>query len=112
MGWETRKGKRYLYIKMREGGRVVSQYVGAASALGEFHRGSELSFYAARRALERKRAAIRAEREEMDLLSGEVADLCDGIDAVMRASLLLAGYHQHDRGQWRKRRKGMSDGEG
>ena len=31
MGWEERKGKFYYYEKRREGGRVMSRYVGAGS---------------------------------------------------------------------------------
>ena len=31
MGWEIRGGKRYYYRKQREGGRVVSVYLGAGA---------------------------------------------------------------------------------
>jgi len=107
MGWETRRGRLYYYEKVREGGRVVSRFVGVG-VLGEISaRYAQLQ----RMERERKRAAIRAERVEMDLLAGEVAEVCEGINVVMRAFLVVAGYHQHDRGQWRKRRKGVSGGE-
>jgi hypothetical protein len=111
MGWETRKGKRYLYSKRREGGKVVSKYIGAASTYGEFHELSEVHSREQQLKRERQRAAIRSAQEEIDAIAGEVAAVCDGIDTLTRAALIVEGYHQHDRGHWRKQRKAVHHGD-
>lgn len=101
MAWETRKGRRYYYEKVREGERVVSRFVGSgflgecAATHAQYQRQERMQ----------QRIAIRAEREEIDALDGDVAAVYSGIETLTRAVLTLAGYHQHDRGHWRKRRK-------
>jgi len=112
MGWMNRKGKRYYYENRREGGRVVSRYVGAG-ALGEC---AEQRARDERRETqqqrEQQREQERAAREECEALSRAVAAFSQEVDAVLRECLEQAGYHRHDRGAWRKRRKGVDDGEG
>lgn len=101
MAWETRRhGHRYYYRASRVDGRVVKRYVGTgelAALLGEFD-----AYDTQRRQLEAE--AERAERADLDTLHREVGDACEVVDQLTRAVLVLAGYHQHDRGQWRKRR--------
>lgn len=101
MAWETRGGRgRYYTRSVRVGGRVVREYCGTGKR-GE----------AAAESDSRRRAERDAHREEIRAVLGHVADvddrvraLCDATDAVVRAALLSAGYHQHDRGAWRRRR--------
>ncbi len=100
MGWETRKGRRYYYRASRVDGRVVKRYVGMgqlADLLGEFDAAD-----AQRRQSEAD--ARRAERDALNTLQRRVGEVCDLVDELTRAVLLAAGYHQHDRGEWRKRR--------
>ncbi len=100
MGWEERKGRFYYYRKRREGGRVVSEYVGdgpladACEALDEAEK--------EKRRLERE--ALRQEREALDRQAGQVKDVLDQIRALTHAALIAGGYHMH-KGQWRKRRE-------
>jgi len=108
MGWVNRKGKRYYYENRREGGRVVSRYIGSG-VLGQF---AEICARDARRKQQRKRKQERAERERCEALSREVAAFNKKVDTVLQECLEQAGYHRHDRGQWRKRRKAVDDGEG
>ena len=95
MGWESRRrGGRYYTRTRRVGGKVVREYVGTGPAAEQAAAADE----ARRRQAELDRAAeqeLEAVMQELD----EVADL------YFRAAMILAGYRQHDRGQWRKRRE-------
>jgi hypothetical protein len=97
MGWD--KGRYYTRSK-KVNGRVVREYVGT---------GRVAELVAEMDAIERQereaeRAARRAKRAELDSLYGPVNALNDLADLVTRAALMAAGYYQHKRGEWRKRR--------
>jgi hypothetical protein len=105
MTWETRpNGLRYYTRTHRVNGRVVRVYIGGgakgnAACIIDFAR--RQLFEAQRRQQAHKRARIANEmrRFETDLL------LLDSLThAIARAELEAAGFHQHARGQWRKRR--------
>jgi hypothetical protein len=107
MGWETREGGRVPYYTRtrRVGGGRVREYVGGGPA----------GALAAEEDAER-RATKEQERAELEALRAERAgrerwlDQLDArANALLRAGLVLAGYRQHDRGEWRRQR-GTSDG--
>lgn len=98
MGWDN--DGRYYSRSRRENGRVVREYIG----------GGQVGELVARfDAVEREkrltdREVARAEREkvvELDVLLYELDKLAD---LLVQAAMLAAGYHQHKRGNWRKRR--------
>jgi len=96
MAWE----RGYYYRVRRENGRVVRQYVG---------RGRPAEVMAKLDALERvtKRldaAALRNEKTKLDALDADIEALIETTDLLANAALMAAGYHQHKRGEWRKRR--------
>ena len=100
MGWERRGDNLYYYRKRREGGHVVSEYVG---------RGEVAELIADLDMLEKARR--EAEREDWRQEQAEITTLDQMLDEVegvirtlTRAYLLAAGYHTH-KGQWRRRRK-------
>jgi hypothetical protein len=94
MAWETRCGRSRYYTRSRRvNGRVVREYVGGGivgrlGAAVDAHRRAE-------------RADERAALAELDALVEELDALAE---LVARAALIAAGYHQHARGPWRKRR--------
>ena len=97
MGWETRGNGRYYYRKVRDGGRVRSEYVGAgmiADMLAEVDADS-------RHDAEWRRQAWRA---EVDAERHALATLAE-VDAITRALtaavLITNGFHTHRR-QWRR----------
>jgi hypothetical protein len=99
MGFEERNGRLYYYEKRREGGRVVSEYVGNGLS-------AQLAEFAAdERALERrlKHERLAEKRNEFAELNAEVDRLCDWVEALSKSEFLALGYYQH-KGQWRKRR--------
>lgn len=100
--WERReRGGLYYTRSRKEDGRVVREYVGGG-ILGELAAQMD--------ALERERreeqaARWKEEQEELDALEAPVEELSEASDLLVRAALLASGYHQHNRGEWRKRRE-------
>src|SRR5262245_24824301 len=97
MGWER---GRYYTRSAKVNGRVVREYVGKGR-VGELAAKMDVI---ERQQREAERAARRAYRAELDALDGQVNELNDLADLVARAALLAAGFQQHKRGEWRKRR--------
>ncbi len=101
MAWETRKrGGRYYTRSRKVGGRVIREYV-VTGSLAEL--AAELD------AIEREERTVVAERRRRHQQRLESADaavdaLCHSAEVLARVALLSAGYHRHDRGEWRKRR--------
>lgn len=99
MGWEERKGKLYYYAKEREGGRVVSRYLGAGE-LARFAQMMEKSRHEERGCYQE---AWRRERGALERADRDAADLFAAADELMEAALFAAGFHKHKR-QWRRKR--------
>ena len=101
MGWEQRNGKSYYYRKIRQGRRVISEYVGA----GEF---AELlleldSFDRAEKTY--SKSIWKNQKDEVKNLEKNINQLVIIFRGMTRASLLTSGYHPH-KGQWRRNRNG------
>lgn len=99
MGWEQRRGRSYYYRKVREGGRIRSQYMGSGTVaqLSAELDGCE------RQEREQKRCEQRKMRDEERQIDRQLTDAETKITTITNATLRAAGYHQH-KGQWRKRR--------
>src|SRR5471032_162253 len=99
MGWDVRGDRRYYCRFRKVGGKVVKEYVGWG-AIGELG--------AAVDALERfERAAQKRDWRDfcatLEASDVPLEQFCELTDCLLRAALLAAGYHQHDRGAWRRR---------
>jgi hypothetical protein len=97
MGWER---GRYYTRSRREGGRVVREYVGAGESAALIAQFDALE----RDRREAERITARIERERIDALDAPLLALNDLADLFVRVALLAAGYRQHHRGEWRRRR--------
>ena len=100
MGWEQRRGRSYYYRSVRSDGRVTKEYLGSGPA-------AELAATLdGRRREERanQRRRVADERARWVDLEQPTADLEGLTNRLAAAALLLAGYHRHDRGEWRRRR--------
>lgn len=91
---------RYYTRSRKVNGRVVREYVGAG-------RVAELA--AELDALDRDQrqdeaAARKGERADLDALADSLSKLASRCDLLTRAALIAAGFRQHKRGEWRKRR--------
>ncbi len=99
MAWETRKrGGRYYTRSRKIDGQVIREYVGLT---GELAAAAD-----ARRRAEgqAQQAAWRHECNRMVSAIAPLEEFCDAVETLARASLLLAGYHRHHRGEWRRKR--------
>ena len=97
MAWE----RGYYYRVRKVNGRVVREYVGA---------GEVAHLVAQMDALEREQRLLKAleerqEKDELKTLDAELKAVSERIDLAARAALLAAGFHQHKRGEWRRRRE-------
>jgi hypothetical protein len=101
MSWEQRNGRgRYYTRSHREGGRIVREYVGSGE-FGELAADvDDLAWQA--RLLERE--ALAQERDRIAVIEGPVVRFSRAVDLAVTCELLVAGYHRHDRGPWRRRR--------
>jgi hypothetical protein len=105
MGWKTINGRQYYYRSRREGGRVVTEYVGG---------GRDAELIAALETVDRdkregQRYEDRFDRERIEAEDRDFVEWFDRVEAVAVDALEAAGYHRHNRGEWRKRRGRTSD---
>jgi hypothetical protein len=102
VAWEERgKGRRYYYRSQRSGDRVVKEYFGAGvggdmAAADDDAKRQQFSIIA---------EARHAEQRKLEELEHTLAKLDTIADTLTRATLAAAGFHQHHRGEWRKRRE-------
>ena len=100
MGWENRRNGSYYYRKERFGSLVVSSYVGnghTAELIGQLS-----SAY--RKEDDLKQQMQAAEIEAMKAEDSALDELFNLSLDLMKAELTAEGFHQHDRGEWRKSR--------
>jgi hypothetical protein len=107
MFWVRRKGRRYLYETRRVGRRVRKVYLGTGPLAEHLMAKAE--------ELKAAQAARAAERDRQEATRSAAAraatELAAGLDLLTRACLLAAGYHQHDRGAWRRKRGESRNGD-
>lgn len=100
MGWEQHGKYKYYYRAKREYDRIVKQYFGRSetarmqAAIDDVRRKERRAAQAAR----------QKEKERLDKLDEGVEQLCELADLVAHLALTYAGYHRHNKGEWRKRR--------
>jgi hypothetical protein len=99
MSWDRRAGRSYYSRSRKVGGRTVREYVGPGDV------GARAAAEDAQRRAERQAetAARRAEQQRWREATAVLRKLCDATDLLVRAVLVAAGYHRHDRGAWRRR---------
>jgi len=103
MAWQEVEGRRYYYRGRRLCGRPRRVYVGPANSPA-----AELAAAAADAGRLGRVAAARERQAERERLRGAEApllELCAVTDVLARAALVVAGYRQHDRGDWRRCRE-------
>lgn len=96
MPWE----RGYYYRARKVSGRVVRQYLGA----GDFAQLAYHSDALERQSREEAAAAVRREKAALAALDAKARESLEATRAVARAALMAAGYHQHKRSEWRKKR--------
>jgi len=103
MAWERReRGGLYYTRSKKVNGRIVREYVGGG-LLGEVSARMDAN---ERRQREEEASLWREERERLEALDGLTEGLYEAAEVLTRAALVAAGYHQHRRGEWRRKRRG------
>jgi hypothetical protein len=103
MGWESRRGQGRYYTRSRKvHGRIIREYVGTGlvAELAAQHDAEERT----QRLAEQKQLQQEAARWASG--AAPLTQLSQLLDGLTAAALIAAGYHQHHRGAWRKRRHG------
>ncbi len=93
---QDRRG--YWYQTKRNGKCVTKEYIGRGEWCALASRLDESE----RHAKSEERDALQARHAPIDC---QIEALCADADRMVRETLEAAGYHQHARGQWRKRRE-------
>jgi hypothetical protein len=107
MSWETRQGRRYYTRSRRVKGRIQRRYIGGGE-LGELAAAADACRRAQRQRQAQEQKAERARWQAADQLLRQVDA---GVDLLVRAALLAAGYRQHARGAWRRRHVQNDEGD-
>lgn len=99
--WERRERGALYYTRSRKvDGRVLREYVGTGPLAEIAAQMDEEE----RQRREDEAAAWREERERLEALEGPLEELCEAAELLARAALVIGGYRQHNRGEWRKKR--------
>ncbi len=98
MAWENRSGSgRYYTRSRRVSGRIVREYVGQGPIAELAHR----TDVEERLERESERNAYQAVQRRDTELDQKLDSFLDLSNAVVSGLLILTGYHQHKRGNWR-----------
>src|SRR5262245_48399800 len=95
-----RNGRPRLQRSVRRGDTVTTEYGGS----GQFAILAAALEAEERQEREEARQQERAERERLDDLERALIDVAARGRALAHEALTAAGFHQHHRGEWRKRR--------
>ena len=100
MSWEQRNGCGAYYTRShREHGRIVREYYGTGE-LGQLAADVD-ALGVQTRLFEREDRA--KERDRIAATEDPLVEFDRAVDLAISAELLVAGYHRHDRGPWRRR---------
>jgi hypothetical protein len=101
MALETRKGRGIYYTRSHKvAGRVIREYVASGEAAILIARLDEIE----RNQRYEKRYYERWELAQIEAIDRELENYWQQVEQALHAQLVRAGYHQHDRGQWRRQR--------
>jgi hypothetical protein len=95
MGWEQRGAHSYYIRRYSVQGRKIRQSYGRGVAAEQ-----AATLDAERRSAKEHERTLKRQLEALDT---DVLTFVRLVDRLLQAHLLLAGYHQHHRSEWRKR---------
>ena len=99
MGWENRGTQKYYYRSERIAGQVRKKYLGRGPTAELFAEGDQVR----RKSRQAQGEVERSHRASFDKAAKSLEELDQVGELLLSATLLLAGYHRHGRGAWRKR---------
>jgi len=104
MAWETRPGcsGRFYTRTTKTNGTYTRTYVGTERSPAAQLAAAEDAMR--KEARERARQDRRSEVEALEALDAPLLALNAAVATLFRATMLVSGYHQFDRGAWKRRR--------
>jgi hypothetical protein len=105
MPWKTINGRCYYYRQTKQAGRVVSQYIGTGPTAELLAQSDGL--LSAERTAERQ--DLHQLKAEQDTLDRQIDELSAAVRHYVDAVLLVSGYRQHKRSEWRRKRGGSDN---
>jgi len=103
MSWEWRGQRRYYYRARRDGDRVIKEYMGPEGSVMAENAAEEDAKMRTTKAMLRR--AEQERRQSFEVAQAQVTAMGRMVSDVVSDVLLAAGYYQHRRGPWRRRRK-------
>ena len=97
MAWDK---NRYYSRSVKVDGRIYREYIGG----GETGRLAAQHDQERREKIRLRRDAARRVMADLKGIDETVTMLCRRADLAVRAAMHTAGYYQHHRGEWRRRR--------
>jgi len=97
MAWEQKNGCRFFTHSYRQNGRVRRRYYGTG-AMGDF---AEAVLAMRRTSRQSTTAARQTNTRTWDAATACLRDFIAATDHLVAAALLVAGYYQHARSEWR-----------
>lgn len=111
MGLEYRKGNCYYTRSYRVNGRVRREHISSGDMALLDAGFDEVERMEALQARRKAQMQWQEEREAAEALDAIVDSVSDKAAAMFRAAMEAAGFHQHSRGEWRKKRQEAKDEE-
>lgn len=104
MPWRTRREHKYFYLSHHDGTRSRNVYVGGGAAACLAAVAIETRRQERQQQGKRKRVRRKPPRLPLDALTCAVRRISSLVKTEVQSQLLAAGFHQPNRGPWRKRR--------
>jgi hypothetical protein len=104
MAWERRGNGLYYYRSKRVNGKVVKEYVGAGPVASMVADAEATARQVDDMLHSERRAKQEESRERFEAVDAPISDFNEAAQVLAKAALLAAGYHRHERGEWRLRR--------
>ncbi len=111
MGLEYRDGNCYYTRSYRVNGRVRREHISSGDMALLDAGFDEVARIEAREAKRQEQERWQEEREAVKALDAALNLVCDNAATMFRAAMEAAGFHQHSRGEWRKKRQEAKDEE-
>ena len=105
MAWEQRGNRSYYYSAEKVNGRVEKRYLGSGPVAQAVARLEQMD----RDHKEDDARPLRRELSRLDALDTLMAAFHDAVEHEVNETLTRAGYHRHDRGAWRRKRRARQE---
>lgn len=104
MAWDKRG---YYYRSKKVNGKVQREYHGKGHLAELLAQMDEIE----RQQRQAEQEQWKSEKSEMEALDEQISQLDEFADLITSVTMFAAGFHQHNRGEWRRKRNAKNDEE-